>query len=578
MGKKMKLLTLENLAEFCAKNKLHSFNSQDTGHKLYVQVPGMFEVKSDSHQGLLFTKLKVCHTLLNRNGSYISEENMKKAMPSLKYRPILAYIHQLDNGEWDFHGHDMEYVEDENGNEELVYLEKQVGSFTEEDPYLEYDAEQDKTYVMATGVIPEEYTKAAEIIRRKNGTKVSCELCIEKFSYNAKEKYLDLEEFYFTGTTLLGKKSDGTEIGEGMLGSRMDIMDFSEIQKSSYSEIDVDFNQRMIAMLEELSAKVDNLSNFTINENSKEGGTLVSKFEELLEKYSKTAEDIDFEYEIMSEEELEAKFEELFGEAEAQEDPNSEEETEETTEVTEEVVEVEVTEEVEEADPEVVEEFSEEPAEEAVIVIPTYSITLADGVAHTFELSLSDIIYALSDLVNATYSEQDNCWYSVSVYDDHLVMVDWWTGKAYKQSYKRENDNFSLMGDRVEVFSNWLTADEESALEEMRANYTLIQGQLENYQKAEEKAHKENLMKSVDYSSISDKEDFVQLNDKVVAGTDNFTFDELKQECDQMLLNYAKSGSLTFATAETQKKPVSRIGLLTEKPKKKGPYGSLKFN
>ena len=38
--------------------------------------------------------------------------------------------------------------------------------------------------------------------------------------------YLDLTDFYFGGTTLLGSDEDGNEIGEGMLGSRLDIPNF----------------------------------------------------------------------------------------------------------------------------------------------------------------------------------------------------------------------------------------------------------------------------------------------------------------------------------------------------------------
>ena len=55
---------------------------------------------------------------------------------------------------------------------------------------------------------------------------MSTELVINELSYNAKEKYLDLTDFYFGATTLLGKDDEGREIGEGMLGARADITDF----------------------------------------------------------------------------------------------------------------------------------------------------------------------------------------------------------------------------------------------------------------------------------------------------------------------------------------------------------------
>ena len=53
-------------------------------------------------------------------------------------------------------------------------------------------------------------------------------MCVDKFNYNAKDKYLELEDFYVSGSTLLGCTINGeTEIQEGMQGSRADIVDFS---------------------------------------------------------------------------------------------------------------------------------------------------------------------------------------------------------------------------------------------------------------------------------------------------------------------------------------------------------------
>ena len=142
MGKIRKILTYEQLIKFCAENKFYSFNSKDSGYTLSVQVPGNLSFENKSVKGKLYTQVKVCHTLLNRNGSFVSEENMKAAMPSLIDSPLLGYIHQLDDGTYDFHSHDIEIVEDENGEEQLVYKEHQIGSFTADEPYLEYDKEK----------------------------------------------------------------------------------------------------------------------------------------------------------------------------------------------------------------------------------------------------------------------------------------------------------------------------------------------------------------------------------------------------------------------------------------------------
>ena len=143
MGKQ--ILTLDNLYQFFVEqNKSFNFNSKDSGTPIVVTTNGYFATEeNDDMPGMLKLKLKVCHTETNRNGSHISKENMEKAMPTLKYRPILAYIHELPDGNKDFYSHNVEFVEDENGETQIVYLEKQVGCFTAHDPWLEYDEEME---------------------------------------------------------------------------------------------------------------------------------------------------------------------------------------------------------------------------------------------------------------------------------------------------------------------------------------------------------------------------------------------------------------------------------------------------
>lgn len=283
-----KYFTIEDLIRFCEQKKMYNFSSKESGKPIVIQAVQDFSSADveETADNKLYAKVRVCHTLLNRNGSYISEDSMKAAMPSLKYSPLLANIHQLDDGTWDFHSHDYHIEKDEDGNENVIYDEKQVGTFTADEPYLEYDKDMDKTYVVARVAIPESYTRCADIIREKNGTKVSCELIIYECSYNAKEKYLQLDNFEFAGCTCLGSEKDGTPIGEGMLGSKITLEDFSEENNSL-----IKFNEKMVelqARLEKLeTACFDNKKN-----NSKEGGNKnLNKFEELCQKYEKTVDD-----------------------------------------------------------------------------------------------------------------------------------------------------------------------------------------------------------------------------------------------------------------------------------------------
>ena len=521
-----KILTLSQLVDFCEKNKFYSFSSAEAGYQLQVQVPGVFEVDKDSSQGLLFTKLKVCHTLLNRNRSYISEENMKKAMPSLKYRPVLGYIHQLDSGEYDFHRHDMEITKDENGKEKILYKEHQIGTFTADEPYLEYDKDMDKTYVIANAVIPEEYTLAADIIRRKDGTKVSCELCINSFSYNAKERYIELIDFYFLGCTALGCEKDGTEIGEGMLGSRLDIADFSMNEDSVYKYI-----EETSSSLKEILKKIDALS---INTESKKGGESALKLNELLDKYNKTLEDLDFDYENMTDEELVNKFEELFSDLSDVVEEKNDVTTENSAD----------NEDLDDSEDENDAEDVDNEDEDSDVENETEAFT------KSFEISHDDIRYALYCLL-ATYEESDNEYYWISnVYDSYFVYENFAGNKIFGQAYSKDDDNISFEGERYTLHKELLNDSEYAELQHMRSNYTAIMEQLDKYQKAETKANKENLIASKDYALILDKEDFIKISNSVKEGSDNCSLDELKSKCDEILLSYAKSGDLTSTSVE----------------------------
>ena len=542
MGKQSKILTLDSLYQFFVEqNKSVNFSVKNSEKPIVVSIPGNFEQSSDDMVGMLKLRLKVCHTELNRNGSYISEENMLKAIPSLKYRPLLAYIHTLPSGEDDFYAHNIEIVKDENGEEKICYLEKQVGCFTTDEPYLEYDEVADKTYVIAHAVIPEEYTNAADIIRRKQGTKVSCELVINELAYNAKEKYLELIDFYFGGTTLLGYDEEGHEISEGMCGARADISEFC-LEEKTYA-----FREQIIEMQEKLDKLI---SCFNID-NSKKGGISMNHFEELLAKYSKTVEDITFEYEGMSDEDLDAKFEELFGEVE--------------TEPEDDYVVVENSEETEEVEvPE--EEIETTEVVEAVVEGGTFT--------RTYELSHDDVRCALYALL-APYEEADNTYYYISeVFDDYFVYESWCNGGTiYGQAYIKDEEVVSFDGKRYELFRELLTASEKAELEAMRSNYAAISEKLKVYEDAEIEAKKVELLNAEDYDSIRYDEVFAEL----VKDHANITFEDLQNKCDKMLLDAVKSGKYSAITSvddstKTSKKQFTNPAVKTTKPSR---YGKL---
>lgn len=556
-----KIMTLDNLYQFFVEqNQTVNFTVKDTGKPIVVTTDGFFEENDSDTPGMQRLELKVCHTETNRNGSHISKSNMEKAMPTLKYRPVLAYIHELEDGTKDFYAHNMEIVENEDGESEIHYIEKQVGCFTAEDPWLKYDKKRDKTYVHAYAVIPEGYTEAADIIRRKGGTKVSCELVINELSYNAKEKYLDLTDFYFGGCTLLGVDEEGNEIGEGMLGARADIADFCH-KEPTYT-----YQEKLIETLNKLNVTLESFSNITKNSDEKGGEKVMNKFEELCSKYNKTAEEVTFEYENLSDEELEVAFKEAF---------------EKTEEETETVVEETVVEEnfeetvVEENVEEVVEENTEVVVEESV-----EEVSEPEKFTKTFtvELSHDDIRNALYTLIRQ-YENDDEYFYIREVFDSYFVMQDWWNNKIYKQSYAIDGENVSLEGDRIEVYEILVTKEEKDALDTLKENYSALEVQYnelkafkDNYDAAELKAKKDAIFAREEYSSIVETKAFK----KLMEDSANYTLEECEQKANKILED-CNDYITNFAVKDNETNKPKTLGLnFNAKPsKKKTAYGGL---
>lgn len=549
MNKRM--LTLEQLVQFCSKNNLSTFSSKDSGYTLAVQVPAEFSVNTSNTKDMLMARVKVCHTELNRNGSHITEENMTKAMPSLKYRPFLAAFTKDDNGLDDFDSHNIDIVENEDGELEYEYIEQQIGCFTATEPILEYDKDKDKTYVIAEVAIPENYTKAADIIRRKNGTKVSCELSIESMSYNADKKYLELEDFYFTGCTALGE-----HVEEGMLGSRLDIEDFSS-NNSSFSHIEN--NTEIMTLLSSINSKLDKLDNLNKESYGKEENP-VNHLSELLNSYGKTLEDIEFEYEGLTDEELDAAFAEAFDNVE-EETVETEEETSSEEDTTEGEAAVKVTESEVETESEDEPEEGESEESDNVIVQESYEpITLS------YEISHEDTRYALYQLIQSTY---DDDWYGIEkVFDDHFIMYGWDNDNYYGQKYTKNGDCVELDGERYALYAEFVTETEMAELNSMRANYASIVEKLADYEKNE-------LLAKDDWNGIRKTDEFEALKKDHSAYA---TTDALETRLNEIVLSYAKSGNLNFALNEEKSKKAVTLGArlpIDNKTKTRGKYGNL---
>ena len=550
-----KFYTIDDLKLFCKTNNFANFNSKQYGAPLIIHSIETFNAADNSRDGMLDVKLKSCHIDKNRNGSGISEQVMNENKASFKGRPILGSIFKADTGEYEFHSHDM--TVDEDGN--LEYIEQPIGAISEiKEPYLEYDAEQDKTYLMVEGHIYEDYSKAAEILQRRKTCRCSVEIAVEEMSYNATEDYLSIDKFSFRGVTILGYEQDGeTVIQEGMEGSRITIDNFSEEKNSMFANC----QDKLIETLEKLN---ETLSMFTINNNinQEEVSNKMGHFEELLEKYGVERDSIDFEFEGLNDEELDAIFEEHFGE----------------TETAEEVVEVETEEEFEEGS---AEELTEEETSEEEVVVEESLIEEEDSDSEEFELedvtisfkiSHEDVRYGIQNLLNAMNGDGAHYYVAHSVYDGFFYYEDWMSNDAFKQNYKMRKDVISFSGDPVQVYREFVTQEEKDELESMRKNYAALKEFKDNYDAAELKAKKDEIFDRKEFEILCSNEAFVELKNDM----NNFTVEELESKVKQIFADHVISnGQFALNKGDTENK-TNKIGFnFVEKSKKARAYAGL---
>lgn len=96
----------------------------------------------------------------------------------------------------------------------------------------------------------------------------------------------------------------------------------------------------------------------------------------------------------------------------------------------------------------------------------------------TFELSHDDIRAKLYGLLYEI-EEQDDTWYYIDeVFDDYFIYSNY--EKYFKQGYLNTDVDIAFEGERVQMFVEFLTAEEVETLKSMRKNYSLLEEEVKS--------------------------------------------------------------------------------------------------
>lgn len=228
--------------------------------------------------------LRIAYTGKNRNNSFISKQAFEKAIPSMFNCPVVAnYMRDSD----EIGSHDSEFIE-KDGDLKLVNITQPIGVVPESANWSWETIEDDSGIhqYLCTDVVLWKRQEAYAKIKENGITKQSMEISVTDGEMT--DDYYQINNFYFTAFCLLGTAEPCFESAA--------LLTFSAD----------DFKSQFTAMMQEFK------STFSSVNTSEKEDSIALKLSELLEKYSCSEADLNFNPQDMSEDELEQSFKAQF--------------------------------------------------------------------------------------------------------------------------------------------------------------------------------------------------------------------------------------------------------------------------
>lgn len=492
--------------------------------KVETKFPVKFEKIEDIDDRFMKFKIWVVNVdAPNYNGSYFSEESIVKALPSIYNTPVLGFIREDMLGNKDFAGHETELII-KDGELKEHYLGHAYGVIPINcNPRFEYKENEFglQKYLTVEALIWTKFDDAVDILNRDGVKSQSMELSNNFTGRFREDGLFEFEDFQFFGCAILGEG-----VNPAIPSSTIEQVFSTQKRKFESTE----FTSEYAHIIEKYFA-------------SKEVTNGV-KLEELLQKYSISVEELaekGINTEEYSIEELEEKLKEVF---ESQDNGESEngDKKEPSLDNTQD----------EEGDDDIKEEGQDQET--------THSVKDGDEgqgdnqkeFTLSFELSHDDIRGMLYGKL------EDYDVYIVEVFDSYIIVHNWEDNKFYKVSYSKSDNNVDISGDFVEVFSMYLTAEEKSALELMRANFEKYEEENARLKEFEAKVLAEKRNQEIE--QLFARPEFSILTEKdlseVKENMDKFSVKELESKLYEVL---GRKNAIKFSKQEKEPNKVNIV-------------------
>ena len=239
--------------------------------------------------------LKIAYTGLNRNNSFISKDVFEKDINTMFLCPVVAN-YSIDKNQ--IGSHDIALMEKSDGNVDMINLTEPVGVVPQSAKWYWKDIEENGTIheYLCTEVILWKRQPCYQKIKENGITSESME--IDVLDGKIVNGYYQIDDFRFTAFCLLGSAEPCFESASLQLFDKKDF-------KEQYTQMMKEFKESF-SVDNQFSSEIDHKNKFS----KKEGKKLLTK-DEILKKYNLTKDDIDFEIDNLSNDELETKLKEF---------------------------------------------------------------------------------------------------------------------------------------------------------------------------------------------------------------------------------------------------------------------------